>query len=317
MKYLKFIFSGTIILTLVIGLFVPLISINNQYFSLVLLVFSSNCCIYSLIIFVSFLLGICSAILILFKEKHTSFIYSSLILSITSGLVVLFSKDVLMGALEEGQLISDTPTPYIVGGLTLLFSLSTCQYVFKVNQFSIRDIVEIAMLIGLAIILDLDFLKIRIVANGGSISFVMVPLIILALRQGFVKGFIGCGLIFGLITCLLDGYGIFTFPFDYLLGFGALAVIGLFNKIILPNNSKKITIKGILFLIVSILIGGSLRLLSSTISGVLFYETTFIESLVYQCLYIPFSVLASLGLVLLLYKPLLLINTLFPINHFR
>lgn len=317
MKYLKFIFSGTIILTLIIGLFIPVVSINSEYLSSFLLVFSNNCSIYSLILFTCFLLGIASGALLIFENKSSYFVYASLILSLVSGVVILLAKDVIVGSLGDTDVISATAAPYVLGILTLLFGIYVCSFVFKINEFSIRDIVEMAMLIGLAVVLDLSFFKIRIGGNGGSISFAMVPLIILALRQGFVKGFIGCGLIFGLTTCLLDGYGFFTFPFDYLLGFGAIGVVGLFNKIILPNESKKFTFKGVLFIVISILVAGVLRLLSSTISGILFYGTNFVESLIYQCSYIPLSVLGCLIVTIALYKPLLLINSLFPLKNFE
>lgn len=317
MKYLKFIFSGTIILSLLIGLFIPVVSINNEIFSPFLLVFSDKCSIYSLILFICFILGIASGTLLIFENKSSYFVYASLILSLISGIVILLAKDVLVGSYSEGDKLVSTASPYILGSLCLLFGVYVCSFVFKINQFSVRDIVEMAMLIGLAIVLDLSFFKIKIGANGGSISFVMVPLIILALRQGFVKGFIGCGLIFGLTTCLLDNYGFFTFPFDYLLGFGSIGVVGLFNNIILPNDSKKFTFIGLLFIVVSILIAGVLRLLFSTISGVLFYGTNFIESLIYQCTYIPLSVLGCTVVVVALYKPLLLINSLFPLKNFN
>ena len=37
--------------------------------------------------------------------------------------------------------------------------------------------------------------------------------------------------IFGLVTCLTDGYGFYTYPFDYLIGFGSIAVFGFFSRL--------------------------------------------------------------------------------------
>lgn len=312
MKYLKFIFSGTFIATLIAAVFVPMVTINNEYLSSFLLVFSNNCNVYSLILFFGILLGIGGGVLLIFEDKSPKFAYASLIVSLLAAITIFLVKDILAGGLGDTDVIEATDATIIFGIITALYCVYTLTYVFKNNQFSVKDMVESAMLIGLAVLLDISFFKIRLVSSGGSISFVMVPLIILALRQGFVKGFISCGIIFGFTTCLLDGYGFFTFPFDYLMGFGALAIVGLFKYIILPKDSKKITIKGVIFLTVSILVACFGRFIASTISGVVFYGTTLVESMAYQALYIPASAGVSLAVVLLLYKPLLVINTIFP-----
>lgn len=202
------------------------------------------------------------------------------------------------------------PTTYILFGISCLYEIYLLYFIFQKNSFSVKDIVEIAMLIALAIILDLPFLKIKIVENGGSISFVMVPLMIIALRHNFIKSFISIGVIFGLTTCLFDGYGFFTFPFDYLLGFGSIAIVSIFSKYILQNN--KFSFKSIAFLFVSFLIAMIGRTLSSTISGILFYGIDFWGSLVYQLTYIGPSMAVCFIAILLLFKPLLIINKIYP-----
>lgn len=178
-------------------------------------------------------------------------------------------------------------------------------------KYSVREIVETAMLVALAVILDLDGLKIRIGGAGGSISFTMVPLFILALRMNFSKSFIGIGVVYGLITCLKDWYGFETFPFDYLLGYGSIAIASIFKNFI--YNKEKPFI-GILFVIISTVLGGFLRFVFSSISSMVFYQTSFVGALVYNAAYIPFATLISTGCMLLLYKPLLIINDKFPIK---
>lgn len=175
-------------------------------------------------------------------------------------------------------------------------------------KYTVREIVESAMLVALAIVLDLDGLKIRIGANGGSISFTMIPLIVLALRMGPAKGFVGIGIVYGLITCLKDGWGIETYPFDYLLGYGSLAIIGFFKEIILD---KKKPLKGILFLVLGIIFGVSLRFIFACIDSVILFEVDWVGAMVYNALYIPLSGVVSLAAMLLLYKPLLLIEEKF------
>ena len=73
---------------------------------------------------------------------------------------------------------------------------------------------------------------IRIGATGGSINLAMLPLLIISLRHGPFKGFIGGGIIFGFITCLIDGYGLITYPLEYFLAFGIVGILGFFSHFI-------------------------------------------------------------------------------------
>ena len=175
-------------------------------------------------------------------------------------------------------------------------------------KYSVREIVESAMLVALAIVLDLDGLKIRTGVNGGSISFTMIPLIILAIRIGPLKGFLGIGVVYGLITCLKDGWGIEYYPFDYLLGYGSLAIIGFFRKTILDKNKPW---KGIVFLVLGVILGVSFRFVFACVDGVILAELDWVGSMAYNALYIPLSGVVSLAAMLLLYKPLQLINDKF------
>ena len=75
--------------------------------------------------------------------------------------------------------------------------------------FSVKDIVEISMLVAISILLD-KFVKIPFGLTGGSINIAMVPLFVISLRHGWFKTLISCGVVFGFITCLLDDYGLFT-----------------------------------------------------------------------------------------------------------
>lgn len=172
-------------------------------------------------------------------------------------------------------------------------------------KVSVKEITETAMLIALAIVLDVPLLKIKIGTNGGSISLTMIPLFILALRIGPLKSFISIGIIYGLLACLLDGEPAFSIPFDYVLGYGAISIAGVFkNKII----KEKITISGVFWMIFSIILACTTRLIASSISSVLFYEVTFIQGLIYNTLYIGPACIISLIVMIILYKPLLSVN---------
>ena len=96
----------------------------------------------------------------------------------------------------------------------------------KKSFLSVKEMVEIALLVAIAVILDLDGFKITLSATGGSIGFTMVPLFIIGYRHGFIKSLIGVGFIYGLTTALLDGHGIIYYPFDYFIAYGVSISFG-------------------------------------------------------------------------------------------
>ena len=173
----------------------------------------------------------------------------------------------------------------------------------KMNK-TIKDIAEIGIFIGLALILNLPVFKIHITNNAGSISFVMIPLFIIAIRKVWWKSFIAGGIIYGLFACLISGHNFITYPFDYLLGFGSIALISLFQKLILKDNRLSY-----LFLIVASVLATILRIIFSTISGVIIYEYNFISSFIYNAPYI--SITGAIGIIVMIFllKPLKIINS--------
>ena len=72
----------------------------------------------------------------------------------------------------------------------------------KKNRKSIRMLAEVGVSIALA--LALSYLKIPVAALGGSIDFVMVPLIVFAYRWGVWQGLLA-GLAFGTLKFFLAG----------------------------------------------------------------------------------------------------------------
>lgn len=181
---------------------------------------------------------------------------------------------------------------------------------YSKQEFNVRDMAEDGVLIALAF--GLNFVKIPLGATGGSINFQMLPLMLIALRHGPVHGLISGGLIFGLLTCLTDGYGFATYPFDYLIGFGSVAVMGFFSEIILPEGQKGYTVKGELFLLLAGVLSTFVRFVGSVTSSMVVYGYEFVPALEYNALYIPLSGAAALIVIMACYGPLCQINSLFP-----
>ena len=178
------------------------------------------------------------------------------------------------------------------------------------EHFAVSDIVETGMLIAMA--LALNMIRLFRMPTGGSVNLQMLPLFILALRRGPLKGFIAGGIVYGLITCLTDGYGFATFPFDYLLGFGSVAIVGLFTPFILGKEQKGYNLKGLLFILLAGILSTFVRFVAGTVSSMVIYNYTLGPAMLYNVGYVFISGAISTAVVMMLYKPLIYINNHFP-----
>lgn len=187
----------------------------------------------------------------------------------------------------------------------------------KTFTFDVRDMVEIAMLCALAIVLD-RFLKIPLGPTGGSLNLSMVPIFFINLRHGWFKGFVAGGLIYGLITCLLDGYGMACYPLDYLVAFGASGVLGVFARYINNNfDSKKGIVISHLLVIACVAVWATIRFFAASIDSVILYEYTWEAAFIYNLTYVYFSAIAvavvTCGLLYLIVK----LNKMYPTNYLK
>ena len=173
-------------------------------------------------------------------------------------------------------------------------------------KYTIRDIAEIGIFVGLALVLNLPIFSIHIMTNAGSISFTILPLCVIALRKSWWKTFIAAGIIYGLCACLMDGYGFQTYPLDYLLAYGSVAVISVVRK---PTFNKKY---GIIYLIVTMIIFTLLRILFATFDGMWIYHLDFLSSFIYNATYGSITGAVTLAILMILYKPLQIINNKYP-----
>lgn len=94
---------------------------------------------------------------------------------------------------------------------------------------------EAAVMIALATVFSLlrfPPFRIDLWAQGGSIDFVMVPIIILGWRRG-ARWAIPAGLALGLVECLIAGgigWGLPSVLLDYVLAYGAVGIAGFFRN---------------------------------------------------------------------------------------
>ena len=183
---------------------------------------------------------------------------------------------------------------------------------FSNQKRTVKEIVEEGVLISLAFVLN--FIKIPIGATGGSINFQMLPLMLIALRHGPQHGFVAGGIIYGLLTCLTDGYGFACYPFDYLIGFGSVAVMGFFRNYIFSEEQKTYNFKGLLFIFVGGTLATLIRYIGSNVSSIVVYQYTLEAALAYNAFYIPLSGLVSILALMTIYGPLLKVNARHPVE---
>ena len=122
-------------------------------------------------------------------------------------------------------------------------------------------ICESAVLIALS--LALMPIEIPGPAFGGDIDLVMIPLFIIAYRNGLGYG-ITSGLVFGFVKCLIGGgigWGLPSVLLDYVLAYGAVGLAGIFKE-------KSWAIE------LSTLIGCFSRFVIHFISGITLYAIT-------------------------------------------
>lgn len=180
------------------------------------------------------------------------------------------------------------------------------------EQYTVADICECGMLIAMAFVLN--FIKLFSMPTGGSINLQMIPLFILALRRGPIKGFLACGIIYGLLTCLTDGYGLATFPFDYLVGFGSTCILGFASKFVFSSERKTYDLFGILVIVGAGVAATVVRLFGSTVSSMVLYDYGFVDAIIYNATYIPLQGLFALVFLVAIYGPLQNLNKLYPVR---
>nr|WP_223155006.1 energy-coupled thiamine transporter ThiT [Alkalibacillus aidingensis] len=180
-------------------------------------------------------------------------------------------------------------------------------------------LVEIAIFATIAFLLDMiPGLQFKIWAQGGSVSFAMVPVFIIALRWGLRAGVL-TGLIFGFLNMIFGGYIVHWFQaiLDYIAAFALLGVAGIFAKSLrnaVKNNHKG---KMVSYITVAVLIGVALRFASHFAAGIIFFRTAAPEgqsvwmySLIYNSTYlIPGFILTAVIIILMvLSRPRLILR---------
>lgn len=165
--------------------------------------------------------------------------------------------------------------------------------------------VEIAIFAALGFVLD--FIAFRM-PQGGSVSLVMIPIVLMAFRRGIAAGVI-TGLLVGLLQIVTGfisvaplsfGFVVMQVILDYLLAYGVVGLAGMMRGRYLEAVQAKKTGKIIVMVALGVLLGSFLRYVIHVITGILFFGmfaegNVFIYSAVYNATYmIPVAIVAAI-----------------------
>ena len=301
MKKEKFVIYSLILFSIIACLFAPYLRIDGIGRSVIEIVQNYEINEVFATVFAAFGLYFIGVVLLFLPTEKKWVAPLSFLFTISANILFATTKSICEYALVYNS-FKLTVAPIFLALTSFATSIYSSRLIFDNTKLNIRDIAEIAIFVSFAFVLDLPIFKFKVVANGGSISLIMLPLILLSLRKGFFRGFIGAGIVFGLVSCFLDGYGLITYPLDYLLGFGAMAVVGLFRKFII--GKEKLNYLNFIILFSATLLAMVLRTFASTLSGIFIYQLDFVSSLIYQLTYMGPSFVAVMVVLCILLYPL-------------
>ncbi|MED2036396.1 energy-coupled thiamine transporter ThiT [Bacillus wiedmannii] len=141
---------------------------------------------------------------------------------------------------------------------------------------NLQAMIESAILAAFAMIIDILPLSIKL-PTGGSISFAMIPIFIIAYRWGFKSAFLG-GLVWGLLQIVVGDAYILT-PvqafIEYFIAFAFIGFAGLFyrpiQKALLASNENNEGKKVLGYIIVATFVGSFVRYFCHFIAGIIFW----------------------------------------------
>ena len=167
-------------------------------------------------------------------------------------------------------------------------------------------LVEIAIFAALGFVLDFVAFK---MPQGGSVSLVMIPIVLMAFRRGAIAGIL-TGLLVGLlqivsglisVTPLSFSFVVMQVILDYLIAYGVVGLAGLLRAQYVNNAQINNKAKMIFTIVVAVLIGSFLRYVTHVITGIFFFgmyadegANLFIYSSIYNATYmIPVFLLTA------------------------
>lgn len=137
------------------------------------------------------------------------------------------------------------------------------------NNKRLLMLVEIAIFAGLGIVLDkLAFSM----PQGGSVSFAMLPIILMAIRWGLAAG-LTTGLLVGILQMMFGAYVLHWIQalFDYGIAFAIVGLAAIVRQTVIASAKQQNKKKIIVWIVIGVVIGGFGRYVAHTIAGAVFF----------------------------------------------
>lgn len=186
------------------------------------------------------------------------------------------------------------------------------------NSKKILFLVEVSIFTALALLLDILPLSFKIWAQGGSISFAMIPVFIVAFRWG-LKGGLLSGFLWGMLQ-IATGTATILYPLqgfiDYGIAFTVIGFAGVFAGKVQEAVKDGRTKVYLTYITAGVLLGSVLRFLAHFTAGVVFFgsaiegQSVWQYSLLYNISYMFPSFVLSAAIVFFLFhkQPRALLN---------
>ena len=170
----------------------------------------------------------------------------------------------------------------------------------------VRIIVEIALTVAMAAVLNLPWFRIRLPINiaGGTISLNMLPLFVLALRRGLVPGLVA-GALYGMVDLLFDPFVVHPIQFllDYPVAYALCGLAGLGSGPWHRAMERETLAHAEWVAVPYLVLGAAGRLAAHWLSGLVFFaqnapagQPIWLYSLLYNASYVlPSLVMCVLG----------------------
>ena len=248
----------------------------------------------------------------------TSFFYKPLrgmasLFLISSGILILCIPQLINPDNTIYEYAKLTTFAYFAIGLFFVSAICLFLSEYTYEVYTVSEISEMAILIAMAII----FQYIKIYSTPyGSINLQIIPLAMIAMRCKSSRAFLASGIIFGMITCLLDGYGLYTFPLEYLIAFGSVSILSFFRKTLLVEGRP--LIRGFFLIPLALGLATTIRYFCTIADSVIFWEVTFEEAAVGAAIPVFSSgLLAIIAMEIMYSSPIFIINKLFPPSDYK
>ncbi|MDM5230435.1 energy-coupled thiamine transporter ThiT [Lysinibacillus pakistanensis] len=166
-------------------------------------------------------------------------------------------------------------------------------------------LVEIAIFAAIGLVLDQ--ISFKVWAQGGSVSLVMVPIILIAFRWGLLPG-LTTGFLIGVMQTMFGPTIVHWLQglLDYGVAFTVVGLVAIVRRPVLEAANNLNKTKMALYIIVGTVLAGFLRYAAHTVAGAVFFseyagdQNAWIYSIIYNGTYmLPATVLTAIVGVLL------------------